>query len=708
MDSLHRISLLLVLSIAFQCSVRAQFSNGPGFDPTPVDIPNIPKASPRPVKSMDLLNVRDLHGIQISPDGKYVAFVLGQAVYETNSYRSGLFVVGTEKNAECKNLGSAGPPHWDGINQWWPENPQWSPDSEYIYYRLKNAETWQVWRWRRKGGAPIQVTHLEHNVQGFQVSPGGDEIALRVEKPLLIDKRQIAEHGILYDGSIQASRSRQLLDQVADARGAETEIWMHTLGDVRERKATEEENRAYGLREYVPDQALFSKKEIKDQHIMSAKISPDGKSVVYQRYLGDPSESAQVSYPLFLKAAGGGGSVALTPGAYYVGEYWWGLDSKEIYYTEYGDVDIADLRPSKLMEVSATGEEPRELLDWPGSLHDYSVDRSERFLACAHESNTSPPEVAVIDLFTKVVRTLVDVNPEFQNLQLSPTKRIEVSSKYGDPFWWHLVLPLGYEAGKRYPLIVTGYRDGEAFLRGGVGDEYPIQVFAANGFAVLNFDIGRDRNYEPGNFEVAILRWQSPILRIGAMITKLTEMGIVDPMKVGITGFSRGAETVEYAITHTDMFQAAVASDDGGVEDPYFFYMADNSWHKRFADMGVGGWPEGKSSANWHRMSSALNADRVRVSFLANAADSEYVGGLQLFTSLEQLGKPVEMFVYANELHEKNQPKHRFEIYQRNVDWFKFWLKDEEDPSPTKVPQYIRWHELRKLWEKNQSGKANR
>ena len=75
---------------------------------------------------MDLLTLRDLHGIQMSPDGKYVAFVLGQAVYETNRYRSGMFVIGTEKGSKPVSLGTAGPPRWDEIKQWLPENPVWS------------------------------------------------------------------------------------------------------------------------------------------------------------------------------------------------------------------------------------------------------------------------------------------------------------------------------------------------------------------------------------------------------------------------------------------------------------------------------------------------------------------------------------------------------------------------------------------------------
>jgi prolyl oligopeptidase family protein len=75
---------------------------------------------------------------------------------------------------------------------------------------------------------------------------------------------------------------------------------------------------------------------------------------------------------------------------------------------------------------------------------------------------------------------------------------------------------------------------------------------------------------------------------------------------------------------------------------------------------------------------------------------------MQLVTTLRELKKAVEMLIYANEEHLKNQPKHRYEIYERNVDWFNFWLKDKEDPEGRKVEQYVRWRKLRKLRDAEQ------
>src|SRR5260370_42691022 len=69
----------------------------------------------------------------------------------------------------------------------------------------------------------------------------------------------------------------------------------------------------------------------------------------------------------------------------------------------------------------------------------------------------------------------------------------------------------------------------------------------------------------------------------------------------------------------------------------------------------------------------------------------------EVFTALKRLNKPVELYYYPNEGHTPEHPKARLATMQRNVDWYRFWLKDEEDPDPAKAEQYSRWRELRIL-----------
>jgi hypothetical protein len=63
--------------------------------------------------------------------------------------------------------------------------------------------------------------------------------------------------------------------------------------------------------------------------------------------------------------------------------------------------------------------------------------------------------------------------------------------------------------------------------------------------------------------------------------------------------------------------------------------------------------------------------------------------------------------VFTNEYHVKWQPVHRQALYRRNLDWFRFWLQDYEDPAPEKQEQYARWHQLRELQCENSRSLRN-
>jgi dipeptidyl aminopeptidase/acylaminoacyl peptidase len=116
--------------------------------------------------------------------------------------------------------------------------------------------------------------------------------------------------------------------------------------------------------------------------------------------------------------------------------------------------------------------------------------------------------------------------------------------------------------------------------------------------------------------------------------------------------------------------------------------------------------PDGASAPEWQKISAALNVDHIHAPLLINASDAEYIYAMQLAVSLRDRKKPFEMFIYPDERHEKNQPKHRYAIYERNVDWLNFWLRDKEDPNPAKAEQYKRWRELRALQEKDRQQSA--
>jgi dipeptidyl aminopeptidase/acylaminoacyl peptidase len=702
MDRVQSASVLCFLLSSAILSVRAQDFNGVGFDPTPVGIPSLVKGESRPVTSMDLLQIRDEKGVSISPDGKYVAFVVGQAVYQTNGYRSGVYIVGTAPGSAPVCLGTAGAPRLDSINQWLPEVPQWSPDSKYVTYmtKMNTAANQQVWRWSVDGGTPLQLTRVLGDVQSYHWAPDGHKIVVTFERPRdTVQIQRLSEDGILYDGGFNPARGRPVVSEVLASKPKELETWIHDVNTGEERKQTTAEVDSIGP--WISDigEAYYDRiTSFVGHHLLDAKVSPDGHRVAYR--IIDDSPGTKVFYKLFSKPVRGGTPVDVAPGVYFIADYWWAAESNRIYYTQ----NVGDGQPDKLMVVPAEGGTPKQVFSSPDSLYSCAPDKSFHYMACAGESRTTPAKVVLADIAAGTVRTLVDLNPEFANLELGSITRLDGVNRYGDRWWAHLVKPLNYEPGKKYPLIVTTYRTHE-FLRGASGDENPIHVYAASGFAVLSFDMGRrDYDAKAGDFQRYLSWYESEEASIEMAVQEVSAMGVADIMRVGLTGYSRGTEIVAYAITHTKLYRAV--SGAAGDYSPYFYYMAPRRVQDTFSTEGVGGWPEGKSKADWKLMAPDLNADRIDVPVLNNDPDSEFLADLALFTSLRDLGKPVELFIYPNELHHVNQPKHRYQIYERNVDWFRFWLKSEESPDAAKSDQYQRWRQLRQLQQKESNEKA--
>ena len=73
------------------------------------------------------------------------------------------------------------------------------------------------------------------------------------------------------------------------------------------------------------------------------------------------------------------------------------------------------------------------------------------------------------------------------------------------------------------------------------------------------------------------------------------------------------------------------------------------------------------------------------------------------YAGLRLLHKPVDLIMLNNhDEHILTNPAMRIASQGGSVDWFRFWLKDEEDPDPAKTEQYTRWRALRKLRDGNQ------
>ena len=669
-----------ILLFVFGIAAKGQALNTvPGFDPTPISISPISTNDSRLITPQDLVSMRDFVGARISPNGKHVAFVVTQPVLETNSYRSGLFVVATEPGAVPTNLGTVGPPRWDDYGQVGGA-PQWSPDSRSITYLTSKSGTLQIWKWRLIEGEPQQLTRNGGDVQEYEWSADGTKIVfVRRDAADVEQAKAKAEEGILWDGSIQASRGKPVMNWVLDSLPRKTHLWIYELETETEREATANEEATYKQSHAPLNGIPFSR----------YKVAPDKSAVAYSTTIFDAKKYKYQAVVLNLQRKSESAVSQLTPlmpaPLYYIQDFWWKGDSQEIYFNQ------AVGAKSNLYAVPVTGGPQRDITKTEDLIHTCSFDQAKILAACIRENATTPPELVRVDTRDGSVLLLAQINPEFRNIKLSPATKREWTNKYGDPAFGHLIKPIDYQPGKRYPLIVTTYRS-KGFLKGGVGDEYPVQLFAANGFAVLSFDASTNRP-DDDDFNTNMLRWNSPLATLDLAIKQLDDLGITDPNRRAITGLSYGADITEFVITHSDLFQAAATSGASG-RDPLFYYLSGNGGAKLFKTW-VGGWPGGAAAPRWRELSPALNAEKTQAALLINATEREYLGGLQLYTALKELRKPVELVIYPDEGHVKNQPKHRYQIYLRNLDWFRFWLQNSEDPDPAKKQQYERWRAMR-------------
>jgi hypothetical protein len=151
--------------------------------------------------------------------------------------------------------------------------------------------------------------------------------------------------------------------------------------------------------------------------------------------------------------------------------------------------------------------------------------------------------------------------------------------------------------------------------------------------------------------------------------------------------------TVRFALINSDRF--AAASISSCCLDPQTVAIYAGPAVAR--QMRSVGFPEHSDDAPefWQPFSMARNAERMTRPLLMQLADSESLIALETFTALKAAGQPVEMFVFPRELHVKWQPAHRRAIYQRNIDWFRFWLQNRIDPDPAKTDQYQRWSAMK-------------
>lgn len=669
----------------------------------------------RYINTDDLISIRDIGGytgaISISPDGKHVAFHLQQGDATSNTYKTGWYVVPVTPNADELRLGDGGDVilvgEMSGVTNGSRValSAKWSPDSEWIAYRRKENNEIQLWRSRKDGSDQEQLTNDQINISAFHWSANGSRLFFKAQPSneaiqAVLDEE--GKRGFLFDERFSVNYStRPHISDPINLFPDDSEIlagWhVYSFSNETHQPAqdTDLEELSSLLSRPHDNKEQYSKNDIRKSILHHA-----GHRLAWFEN-ENPATFPGFAAPLTLYAESENGSVercAATQCNGHLEQLYWSEDGRDVYFVRREGVN----RLQRGFYAWSPGSKTvRNILQTDEWIYDCELAASS--LLCLHEDITTPRKIISLDLHSGSIATIFDPNTSFHEIQFTNHEKLTWREKTGTSAAGHLIYPANFQEGERYPLIVVQYRS-KGFLRGGVGNEYPIHPLAAEGFFVLSFD--RPENHRVAGritdlWEAERASWgediwerKSALSALEIIIDELDIRGLIDPNKVGITGLSDGAETVWYAMIHSDKFAAAAASDGGW--SPSWYYLISSDLRKNYFGRAAELPPPGSGNLErWARISPEFHADKINTPILVQVADRELVQSVAGIGALQDAGQPVEAYVFPNEYHVKWQPKHKHAVYNRTIDWFNFWLRNIEDDNPEKASQYDRWRRLK-------------
>jgi dipeptidyl aminopeptidase/acylaminoacyl peptidase len=329
-----------------------------------------------------------------------------------------------------------------------------------------------------------------------------------------------------------------------------------------------------------------------------------------------------------------------------------------------------------------------------------------RWQVTMEEDANTPPRVFVFDPETGQKALLLDLNPQFSDLDLGRVETVEWTVD-GVSLIGGLYLPPDYVPGRKYPLIIQthGFSPERFSMDGAIewSSGFAARALAANGFLVLqeqNFKNPYDHDHYKDTNKFGRTDGQKGrnlnVRGIEAAVEDLEERGLIDKNRIGIVGFSRSVSFVGYLLTHSTKHFAAASLVDG-VYGGYFQELAYPQFAYDKDETNGGATPFGEGLKTWLKESPSFSLGKVNTPLrLVALGKSTDVSELwEWFAALSLQKKPVDYVLLPDAAHMVVKPWERIVAQQGLVDWFRFWLKNEEDHEQTKSGQYSRWRKLR-------------
>ena len=640
----------------------------------------------RDINLDDLAKLQRVGAPVVSPDGEWVVYTVGQIDTKEDKSQTHLWMV-----------------KWDGsvhlqltYGKESASAPKFSPDGRYISFMSSRPGTVkgdQVWVMDRRGGEAEQLTNVtDQNIQGYAWSPDSKKLLLTLHpkaepdpeegkppappKPIVIDRYHFKQdvQGYLRDDAFNA-------------------LYLWDLTTKKAEKLTS----GKGVNENEPE------------------WSPDGKWVAFVSNQDPDPDRSNNSDVFVVEAKAGSTPKKLTtwkgPDG---GRLAWSPDSQSIAYMQGAELKLLEYSQSKPAVVTLDGK-----VSYPAATFDRGVnqpffskdghlhylvsddrntypaevelngngikreltqqgavmtwDEAGGHTAVLYTNDTSPSEIYALE--SGSLRKLTTHNDALvAELNLVPTEDIEAKDKEGVEVHGLLTKPADFK-GAPVPMIL--------FIHGGPngqdehGFDFLRQWLATKGYAELNVNYrgssGRGQDYAKaiaadwGHYEVEDLL---------ACVDKAVALGVADPSRMAVTGWSYGGILTDYTVASTDRFKAGISG--AGVAAPMSFYGVDQYILQYDNELG----PPWKNLQLYIKMSYPFLEIDKRVHtpmlFMGGTSDMNVplLGGEQMYEALKSLGRPTELVVYPGQFHGFTRPSFIKDRYERWLGWWDKYLKN--------------------------------
>jgi len=284
---------------------------------------------------------------------------------------------------------------------------------------------------------------------------------------------------------------------------------------------------------------------------------------------------------------------------------------------------------------------------------------------------------------------LADANTWLPEVAESEKRLFQYRSLAGEELTARLLLPVGYDPARRYPMVTWVYA-GSVFGKTGMrwaalNDSSSLNpnILAAHGYVVLFPSMPMTPDGVPGDHYSELSNGVLPA------VDKAIGLGIADPTRVAVMGHSYGGYSTYGLITQTDRFRAAVSLAGFcdlvslyGVFDPQFRYQdSAREWmmHMLLAEAGQDGLgnPPWKDWARYLRNSPLTYVDHINTPVMIIQGDQDYVPieqGEEMFTALYRQNRPASFVRYWGEGHGIESPANIRDMWTRVFAWLDRWL----------------------------------